>query len=154
MNTMKKNGGFTLVELIIVIAILAILSSVAVAGYSSYIKRANNSAVLSELNNISTAAALANAEAGGIASIKVQKGGTEAAPVLKITITADSTFADNFATLMTGSIPSFAKDSSDTNDKDNTFIATVNLPSAWSASEYADDGEITWTRGGSWPKAK
>ena len=33
--------GFTLVELIIVIAILAILSSVAVVGYSSYVKKAN-----------------------------------------------------------------------------------------------------------------
>ena len=36
-----NHQGFTLVELIIVIAILAILSSVAVVGYSSYIKKAN-----------------------------------------------------------------------------------------------------------------
>ena len=36
-----NHEGFTLVELIIVIAILAILSGVAVAGYSSYIKKAN-----------------------------------------------------------------------------------------------------------------
>ena len=36
-----SHKGFTLVELIIVIAILAILSSVAVVGYSSYIKKAN-----------------------------------------------------------------------------------------------------------------
>ena len=37
-----NHEGFTLVELIIVIAILAILSGVAVAGYSSYIKKAND----------------------------------------------------------------------------------------------------------------
>ena len=36
--------GFTLVELIIVIAILAILSSVAVVGYSSYVEKANKQA--------------------------------------------------------------------------------------------------------------
>ena len=36
-----EHKGFTLVELIIVIAILAILSSVAVVGYSSYVKKAN-----------------------------------------------------------------------------------------------------------------
>ena len=36
-----NHEGFTLVELIIVIAILAILSSVAVVGYSSYVKKAN-----------------------------------------------------------------------------------------------------------------
>ena len=37
----RNHKGFTLVELIIVIAILAILSSVAVVGYSSYVERAN-----------------------------------------------------------------------------------------------------------------
>ena len=39
-----NHEGFTLVELIIVIAILAILSSVAVVGYSAYIKKANQQA--------------------------------------------------------------------------------------------------------------
>ena len=39
-----NHEGFTLVELIIVIAILAILSSVAVVGYSSYITKANKQA--------------------------------------------------------------------------------------------------------------
>ena len=48
-----NHEGFTLVELIIVIAILAILSGVAVAGYSSYIKKANKAAddsLLYEIN--------------------------------------------------------------------------------------------------------
>ncbi len=76
MNTVKKNGGFTLVELIVVIAILAILTSVAVAGYSAYIKRANNAAVEAELSNISTAAVLANAQAAGIDQIVVAADGT------------------------------------------------------------------------------
>ena len=39
-----NHEGFTLVELIIVIAILAILSSVAVVGYSSYVEKANKQA--------------------------------------------------------------------------------------------------------------
>ena len=49
-----NHEGFTLVELIIVIAILAILSGVAVAGYSSYIKKANMQAdrtLVSEIEN-------------------------------------------------------------------------------------------------------
>ena len=36
----KSNGGFTLVELIVVIAILAILAGVAIPAYTGYIEKA------------------------------------------------------------------------------------------------------------------
>ena len=52
-----NHEGFTLVELIIVIAILAILSSVAVVGYSSYVKKANmqaDKALVAEIVNALT----------------------------------------------------------------------------------------------------
>ena len=53
---MKKNTqkGFTLVELLVVIAILAILASVAVVGYTSFIQKADDSAAESELNQVKT----------------------------------------------------------------------------------------------------
>ena len=54
-----NHAGFTLVELIIVIAIIAILSSVAVAGYSSYIKKANKQADMTLVSEIENALMLA-----------------------------------------------------------------------------------------------
>ena len=72
MKMLKKNGGFTLVELIIVIAILAILAGVAVPMYSGYITKANDAAVLTELDAIKTAAFALNAEdTDGVTSIEV-----------------------------------------------------------------------------------
>ena len=49
MNTRK---GFTLVELLVVIAILAILATVSVVGYTSFITDANNSVAMQELTQI------------------------------------------------------------------------------------------------------
>ena len=40
MNTMRKQGGFTLIELMIVIAILAILMAIAIPAYQDYSVRA------------------------------------------------------------------------------------------------------------------
>lgn len=47
-----KTKGFTLVELLVVIAILAILATVSVVGYTSFINDANNSVAMQELTQI------------------------------------------------------------------------------------------------------
>ena len=87
MNMFKKNGGFTLVELIVVIAILAILAGIAIPAYSGYIKKAQDAAVVTELDAIATAAQAANATAGEIDKIEV------AESTIKVTATA---LADNY----------------------------------------------------------
>lgn len=50
-----KTKGFTLVELLVVIAILAILATVSVVGYTTYIKNANESLALQEMTQVKSA---------------------------------------------------------------------------------------------------
>lgn len=71
MNNFKKTGGFTLVELIVVIAILGILAAVAVPAYSGYITKANEAADITQLDAIKTAAMATGAEKGAVTEVIV-----------------------------------------------------------------------------------
>ena len=131
MNMFKKNGGFTLVELIVVIAILAILAGVAVPAYNGYIKRANDAAVETELSAISTAAMAANATAGQVETIVVGTDGT-----VTITTPTNATaanFATDFETF-------YGKASTGLN------VSTVN---GWQGSTWAEKGG-KWTPATGW----
>ena len=134
MNMFKKTGGFTLVELIVVIAILAILAAVAVPAYSGYIKKAQDAAVITDLDAIATAAQAANATGGAVTEIKVNAAGTE----VEITAaTYSETMEADFALYYDGASEGTAGDHKITLTKPVTFTGTSYAAGAtWSGAKW------------------
>lgn len=119
MNRLKKfreklaeKAGFTLVELIVVIAILGILAAVAVPAYTGYITKAHAAADITQLDAIKTAAISAKATEGAPTKIVVETDSTGKVTDVKVdgpygangAATRVSIFADSdFKLYLTGS---------------------------------------------------
>ncbi|MDQ6965384.1 MAG: prepilin-type N-terminal cleavage/methylation domain-containing protein [Mariprofundaceae bacterium] len=74
MNEMKSEKGFTLIELMIVVAIIGILAAIAIPQFSSYRERAFNSAAESDMRNIMNGEEAYFADAESYADVAVVTG--------------------------------------------------------------------------------
>lgn len=128
---MKKFGsksGFTLVELIVVIAILGILAGIAVPAYSGYIKKANEAADYAQLDAIKTAVVFASTD-------KQVKAGNTYVDITKITVTNGSATAA----------------------PDAANVTETDIEAYYDISSFAfksDNTKAEWTPAGGWKMTK
>ncbi len=110
---MKKTAGFTLVELIVVIAILAILAGIAIPVYSGYIAKAQEASDMQILDSLKTACAFAVVDKNHDASLSKIEVKVTSQKLETVTITytyKDADGTDKTATLDKNAIIEYVGD--------------------------------------------
>ncbi|MCF6230061.1 MAG: prepilin-type N-terminal cleavage/methylation domain-containing protein [Gammaproteobacteria bacterium] len=100
---MQKQQGFTLIELMIVVAIIGILAAVAIPAYSDYTIKAKVGNAMSSVGTLKTAVSVCAQEAGGV--LTTCDTGSDGVPVFSATKEVASAAVANgviVATLGTG----------------------------------------------------
>ena len=140
MKNLKAQQGFTLIELMIVVAIIGILASVALPAYQDYTKRARYTEVINMSNGVKTAVELCAQEAGNVLTNCDSASGGEAGVVA-----AATTAADNASVTSVGVVDGVITVTPVAGNgilATDTFILTPTI---------STNGQLSWTNNGSTP---
>jgi len=119
MQNLKKKKGFTIIELVIVIAVIAILAAVLIPTFSNVISKANASAALQEANNAYKEALIDQKDAA-LENDKTFIYVTQSGKTYKFTLSSGTLAED---TTYSGTLPTASADDGTT--ATTTYIWTV-----------------------------
>jgi len=128
----KYQQGFTLIELMIVVAIIAILAAIALPAYQDYVARSQVSEAMSLASGAKTAVAEKYADTGDFVGIDNAAAGLADADEIKGKYVESVTVTDGVITV-------------EFNDNASAKINTANI----TLTPKDEGGSISWTCGGS-----
>ncbi|BDX05613.1 pilin [Planctobacterium marinum] len=136
MNQVENNQkGFTLIELMIVVAIIGILAAIALPAYQSYSARASYSEVISAASPAKTAmeVCVQTGSPADCSTLTVQSGWTASDLVNTIAFGGAGTGGDPYTITVTPAA---------------SVVSGITATETYTLSGVESNGAITWTQGG------